>query len=163
VGEPLRVEAIADADGEAHGQALLGLDGERLRRRLPHRHRPEVITGVVEHDVLEQGLDHVNSGVERSRARPPELADADAGPPTGYDDDAQAIEKEQDTDRRFTARAPPTDGGQGLGYAAADGSWRGRESPPLFLPSPQVEKDEGGTPAQTEETEDEQNVLDEQH
>jgi hypothetical protein len=122
-----------------------------------------VVSDVVEDDVFDQRLDHVYAGIERAGPCPPELADANARSPAGDDDDAQAIEKEEDADRRFTARAPPPDRGQGLGYAAVDGRWRGGESPPLFFPSPEVEKDEGGTPAQTEETGDEQNVLDEQH
>jgi len=122
-----------------------------------------VVTGVVEDDVFDQRLDHVNSGVERSRACPPELAHANAGAPTRYDDDAQTIEKEEDAGRRLAPRAPPPDRGQEFGDAAVDRRWSRGESPPLFLPSPQVEKDEGGTPAQTEETRKEQDVLDEQH
>ena len=65
--------------------------------------------------------------------------------------------------RGFAAHAPPADGRQRLGEGAVEGRRRRGQSSALLVPSPQVEKNEGGAPGQADETGGEQHVLDEQH
>src|SRR6185369_9365798 len=100
---------------------------------------------------------------EGAGARAPELADADAGPSAGDHRDAEPIEKEEGADRGFTPRTPPADRGQRRGDGAVDRQRGGREPSTLLVPPSQVEENEGGAPAQTEETDHEQDVFDEQH
>ena len=97
-----RVEAVTHGDGDAHGEAFAGFDGEDFHsfvaRVIGGGGGKNLVANVVEFGALDQGSDQVRSGVKRAGADAGDLADAHGGVAVGDHENTFAEEAESGGD-----------------------------------------------------------------
>ena len=115
VVEPLRVNLVADGDGEAERESFFGLHVERFSLRRPFGERifrvsggEQLVAGVEQFDSLDHRYDEVDTRIQRSSERAFRLADADAGHPARDDDDRGRDQQRRPGQHDQSDGGPPT-------------------------------------------------------